>query len=302
MKNKLKLLSCLLACALAAAPLAACRDGGESDFVYPITSETEAVTPNIPAANEEENEIPASPEEQAPMSEENETTESTEPNEPVNNPNEESVSYIAVLVDGLNVRSGAGTDYSSLGSVEKGVLLKLTEKQGDWYKTSYLNREAYVSAKPAYTTVYSMNIGGASSRVESVIEEGLKLLGTKYVYGATRYHDGNGKLLSGFTTSAFDCSSLMQYMFYKGADTNLGVTTRTQVLQGTEIPMSEIKRGDLLFFTNASRKNNTGIERVGHVALYLGNNYILHTASDYAKIEQITPTRQSYFITAKRMI
>ena len=94
----------------------------------------------------------------------------------------------------------------------------------------------------------------------------------------------------------------MQYIFYNGADVLLNMTTRTQILQGKAVKSDDLKRGDLMFFTNASRKNNTGIERVGHVALYLGDNYILHTASDYAKIEQISSQRWSYFIQARRMV
>ena len=93
----------------------------------------------------------------------------------------------------------------------------------------------------------------------------------------------------------------MQFMFYKGANVLLNMNTRTQVSQGKAVT-DELKRGDLMFFTNASRKNNTGLERVGHVALYLGDNYILHTASDYAKIEQISSTRWSYYICARRMV
>ena len=57
-----------------------------------------------------------------------------------------------------------------------------------------------------------------------------------------------------------------------------------------------------MFFTNESRKDKTGVERIGHVAMYLGDNLILHTASDYAKIEQISSVRWSYFIQAQRMI
>ena len=138
--------------------------------------------------------------------------------------------------------------------------------------------------------------------VEADIAEGTKFMGVPYVYGAVRLHDGKGNLLKGFSLDAFDCSSLMQYMFYKGADKLLQVTTRTLVKQGTTVSKSKLKRGDLMFFTNASRKNNTGIERIGHVAMYLGDNYILHTASDYAKIEQISSTRWSYYIQSQRMI
>ncbi len=116
-----------------------------------------------------------------------------------------------------------------------------------------------------------------------------------------RYHDGDGKLLKNFTTSAFDCSSLMQYIFFTGAHVKLQLTTRTQIYQGKTVTKSQLKRGDLMFFTNESRKDKVGVERVGHVALYLGDNWILHTASDYAKIEQISAKRWSYFIQGQRI-
>ena len=90
-------------------------------------------------------------------------------------------------------------------------------------------------------------------------------------------------------------------MFYMGANTLLQVNTRTQVYQGNTVNKSGLKRGDLMFFTNAQRYNKTGVERIGHVAMYLGGNYILHTASDYAKIEQISSTRWSYFIQGQRI-
>ena len=94
----------------------------------------------------------------------------------------------------------------------------------------------------------------------------------------------------------------MQYIFYRGAGILLDVTTRTQVKQGTPVAWEHIERGDLLFYTNAQRYHKTGVERIGHVALYLGDNYILHTASDFALIEQMSATRRGYFITARRFL
>lgn len=220
--------------------------------------------------------------------------------EPVEEPEPLRAEYIYIHSNGLNVRTGAGTAYTSLGTVESDILMQYAGKADGWYETRYKNRTAYVSADARYATVTTL--ATASEETESVIEEGLRMIGVPYVYGAVRLHDGKGNLLGGFTVTRFDCSSLMQYMFYKGAGVLLNTTTRTQVSQGTEVKKSDIRRGDLLFFTNASRKNNVGLERVGHVALYLGDNYILHTASDYAKIEQISPTRWSYFITARRVL
>lgn len=208
--------------------------------------------------------------------------------------------YILIKTDGLNIRTGAGTGFSILGQAQKNTLLSYEGREGDWLVTTYRGKRAYVSAKTEYAGTMSMDRG--LEIVEKVVTEGLKFLGTPYVYGAIRLTDGRGNFMRGFTTEAFDCSSLMQYIFYRGAGVELDVTTRTQVLQGEEVSRGEIRRGDLLFFTNASRKNRTGIERVGHVALYLGGNYILHTASDFAKVEEISPARWEYYLTARRVL
>lgn len=208
--------------------------------------------------------------------------------------------YIYVNYNGVNVRSGAGTSYSSLGTVESDILLKYVGKTGNWYETVFRDQTAFISASEAYTSVTALDKG--EDVVENVIEHGLRMMGVPYVYGATRLHDGKGNLIKGFTVNKFDCSSLMQYIFYEGAGVLLDMTSRSQSVQGKLIPRTEIRRGDLLFFTNSSRYNNTGIERIGHVALYLGDNYILHTASDYAKVEQISAKRWSYFISARRVI
>ncbi len=214
-------------------------------------------------------------------------------------PETKKAEYIMVTADGVNIRSGAGADYKRLGTAEENALYALAGQSGNWYKIYYKNGSAYVNT--AYCVRADME-ASANKAVEDVIKEGCKRLGVDYVYGAVRYHDGTGRRLSGFTPYAFDCSSLMQYIFKTGAGVNLQVNTRTQVYQGTTVKKSQIKRGDLLFFTNASRSGNTGIERIGHVALYLGDNYILHTASDYAKIEKISSSRWGYYIQAQRIL
>lgn len=293
MKKIFKPIVCTLAAFMLAAPLGACNtqineEGSvPEEEVLPLP-ETGATTkapqeePQLPSEGEqepeEEQETPAPPAEEKPK----------------------TAQYIYIRTDGLNVRRGAGTNFGALGQAEKGTLLQYAGEANGWYETSYKNGKAYVSANSAYTSV--VILGRENDEVESVIEEGLRLLGTPYVYGAVRLHDGRGHFLKNFTVSKFDCSSLMQYIFYEGAGVLLDTTTRTQVSQGRAVAKSDIRRGDLLFFTNASRYYNKGNERIGHVALYLGDNYILHTSSDYAKIEQISAQRWSYFITARRMI
>ena len=214
-------------------------------------------------------------------------------------PKTEYAQYLRCTGNNVNLRAGAGTQYEILGQAEKGTSYVILEKKGDWYKTYYRNKIAYVYA--SYASVFTME-KSKNDIVEDVISEGYKLMGVPYVYGAVRLHDGYGNFLGGFTSQKFDCSSLVQYVFYHGADKLLQTTTRTQVRQGKYVHPDDLQRGDCIFFTNEERKNKTGIERVGHVAIYLGDNYILHTASDYARIEKMSTYRWNFYIETRRFV
>ena len=207
--------------------------------------------------------------------------------------------YVVCTGSSVNLRSSpsASTSSNLVGVAAKNTKYSLVEKTGNWYAVYYKNKLAYLHAD--YAKTFSLE-KSPEEKIEQVISVGYKLIGTKYVYGATRLHNGKGTLLKGFSVTAFDCSSLIQYMFYHGAGKLLDVTTRTQVVQGKFVARANLKRGDCIYFTNESRQHLTGINRVGHVAVYLGDNYILHTASDYARIEKITASRWKHYIESRR--
>lgn len=276
--------------------LAACNNQANVDssvFTSESVSDSGAQTP--PESSDTEQETP--PETQTPQVPQTPPVPTPEPDPAPVVP--AKAEYIRCTGSSVNFRSGAGTEYSVLGSAEKGTTYTVLGKTGNWYKTYYRNKTAYIYA--SYATVFTLEKSDDAD-VEKVISEGYKLLGVPYVYGAVRLHDGKGKLLSGFTAQKFDCSSLIQYVFYKGAKKLLDVNTRTQVVQGSFVKRANLQRGDCIYFTNESRQNKTGVERVGHVALYLGNNYILHTASDYARIEKMTAQRWAFYIEARRFL
>ncbi len=226
------------------------------------------------------------------------TPESTPPQE--STPPKPTVKqYIRCTGSSVNLRSGAGTDFTVLGQAEQGTMYAITGKKGSWYQTYYRGKTAYIYAE--YATVFTLPLS-QNEQTEAVIEEAYKHIGVPYVYGAVRLHDGKGNFLKGFTTQKFDCSSLVQYVYYKAAGKLLNVTTRTQVTQGKYVAKKDLQRGDCIYFTNESRQHLSGIERVGHVAIYLGNDYILHTASDYARIEKMSKTRWSHYIEARRFV
>ncbi len=308
-----KALFTTLALALTVIPLAACAEAPpvSEETPPPVEAPTPPIeTPDVPDTPTSpvpdppiEPSEPSIPPVEEPIAPAPPTEEPVAPTPPTEEPiapappAQTQARYILILKDNLNIRTGAGTSYASLGQLEKGTLLELVKTENGWHQTHYKNRVAYVSASTSYTKPLSLN--KTDDKTEEVIARGLKFMGVPYVYGAVRYHDGEGNKLKNFTAHKFDCSSLMQYIFYLGADTLLGTTTRTQILQGERVK-GEVERGDLLFFTNDTRYYNTGIERVGHVALYLGGNYILHTASDFAKIEQVSAKRWSYYLEARR--
>lgn len=206
--------------------------------------------------------------------------------------------YAVSLVNNLRIRSLPNTSSQTLGYLDKNDAVLYYEADGDFYKTIYKEREAYVYAP--YCTL--MEVDCADSAIESAIDLGSSLLGYPYVWGSQRYHWGNGKLNTAFVAGEFDCSALVQYIYYVSNGVLLDVTTRTQVFNGTEVDKDDLTRGDLMFFTNSSRQNKTGTERIGHVGIYFGNNYILHTASDHAVLEPISQSRWNYYVTARRVV
>ncbi len=280
--------------ACAKTPSKELSNASESDS-NSLPSLAESTLPETPTTSDE-----LTPTEPLPVEPEIPPTTPVEPPlpPPIETPTPPTAQYIKCTGDSVNIRAGASTDFSVLGSAEKGTMYAITGKSGGWYKTYYRGKTAYISA--SYASVFTLE--KTENKAEAVIEEGYKLLGVPYVYGAIRFHDGSGKLLAGFSVQKFDCSSLIQYVFYKGAGKLLNLTTRTQVKQGKYVKRTDLQRGDCIFFTNEERQYKTGNERIGHVALYLGEGYILHTASDYARIEKMSTKRWGFYIEARRFL
>jgi cell wall-associated NlpC family hydrolase len=94
-----------------------------------------------------------------------------------------------------------------------------------------------------------------------VLATAQRYVGTRYVYGGETPAGG------------FDCSGFVQYVFGKHG-VALPRTSRQQAAAGR--PLSEslaaLEPGDLMLFSSK------GV-RVDHVAIYVGNNRILHSSA-----------------------
>ena len=129
MKHK-KTVACMLAALFCSVPFAACSAPDQEEATLP-SEEIEITTPV------EDPELPPVQEEPELPPEEEEPETPSVPVTPPAVPEEPKSEYIKVLVNALNVRKGAGTQYASLGTVQNGVLLKYIDKEGNWYKTYY---------------------------------------------------------------------------------------------------------------------------------------------------------------------
>lgn len=182
----------------------------------------------------------------------------------------------SVALVNLNMRSAPDASASIVTTLAAGTTNPLISKLSTgWYKVSHNGKERYISANPSYSTV----IDNLDYRVKAdkIIAEGMKLLATPYELGAPRLFMWNGKINPAFTGKTYDCSSFVQYIYYYGANVRLNADSRSQSTQGTEVSKSNMRKGDLLFMYSSARVNNTGIDRIGHVAMYIGNNQIMHT-------------------------
>jgi cell wall-associated NlpC family hydrolase len=128
----------------------------------------------------------------------------------------------------------------------------------------------------------------ASSRADRIVSMGLKFWGTPYRFGAK----------SGIT-SAFDCSSFMQYLFKKQG-ISLPRTSKNQATVGHFVSKSNLKKGDLVFFSTSGSRG-----KIAHVGVYMGNGKFLHT---YKKGIGVTTSKlnssywKSHYITARRVL
>ena len=213
----------------------------------------------------------ASPFSDDPSGEDANETEEPLPDPPPLREEEQPLSeydtYSAVCArTNVNVRAEASTNDPILFTLKRGDSLPLLKKVGNWYAVKTEDGVGYLYADYAY-------LAQTSAVLEKVIREGLKTIGTPYEWGAPRILTDKGTVSPYFTGKSFDCSSFVQYCYYKGAGIKLGNYTGSQAdhTVGEKIAFySALRRGDFYF---------TGGSKISHVVIYLGGGLLLQTYS-----------------------
>ncbi|WP_231373799.1 NlpC/P60 family protein [Nocardia sp. 348MFTsu5.1] len=143
---------------------------------------------------------------------------------------------------------------------------------------------------PTEPTTPISPVTSGPAAVEIVVNRALSQLGIDYSWGGG---DANGPTLGirdggvadsygDYNKVGYDCSGLMIYAF-AGIGISLPHYTGYQYTSGPQYPLSEIQRGDMIFYgANASQ----------HVALYLGDDQMVE-APQSGDIVKISPLRTS---------
>lgn len=167
----------------------------------------------------------------------------------------------------LNVRSGPGTGYDKLFSLNDGAVVTITGISSGWYKISYNGKTGYVSSDYMVTCKDSAGSRGdasaapaSSSLGQQVVDYAKQFLGKPYVYGASG-------------PNSFDCSGFTTYV-YKHFGYTLNRTATGQLSNGTAVSKSELRPGDLVFFKSG------GSKPVSHVGIYVGNGQFIHASTN----------------------
>ncbi|WP_163239091.1 C40 family peptidase [Clostridium sporogenes] len=174
-----------------------------------------------------------------------------------------------VTASSLNIRSGASTSSSIIGSVPKGakVTIEKEKSQPGWYYIQYGSNGGYVSSD--YVQITDGNGSTGNSSENEIVQYAKKFLGVPYVWGGT-------------TPNGFDCSGFVQYV-YAHFGKQLPRTTYTQVKCGTAVSLNNLRPGDLVFFYPGSNGPD-------HVGIYIGNNQYIHAphTGDHVKISYLS--------------
>jgi len=145
------------------------------------------------------------------------------------------------------------------------------------------NKIGYISAKPKYSDYTSATL--ADRQADELIAYGEKFLNRPYEFGAA-----TDQILT------FDCSSFVSRLFKDKLSIDLPRVSYNQAKEGKQVGINDLRKGDLLFFSAR------GLD-IGHVAIYVGNNRVLHTYSKELGVhyETLDDKWMERFVTARRL-
>lgn len=156
--------------------------------------------------------------------------------------------------------------------------------------TDLLSEREYANTLAELTDLESAETPELAKAIDEKSPAFSSLQKSAYGFLGARYRFG------GNSRSALDCSSFTQQVF-REQQISLPRTAREQFRVGTEVPVGDLRRGDLVFF-------RTYASFASHVGIYLGNRKMIHASSADRRVvvsSMNTPYYLSRFMGARRL-
>jgi peptidoglycan endopeptidase LytE len=198
-----------------------------------------------------------------------------------------AIDYRTTVRYGVNLRSTPDSTNESMiqRMLSTGEKVHVIQEVGAFWLEVLTqdNKTGYISAKPKYSDYTSASL--VERQAEELLSYGEQFLNTPYEFGASTDQ-----------TLTFDCSSFVWHVFQNTLSIDLPRVSYNQAKEGQEVGINELRKGDLLFFSAR------GLD-IGHVAIYAGNNELLHTYSKERGVHYDTLDDKwlKRFVTARRL-
>ncbi|WP_058486136.1 C40 family peptidase [Defluviitalea phaphyphila] len=193
--------------------------------------------------------------------------------------------------NGINIREYPYPNSKILGVCDKYTNLIVTGKYNKWYQVKYKDKSAwiyymYLDAYPLYLIPEVDKKTKENILRWEIVNYAKQFLGTPYRYGGTNLKHG------------VDCSGFTQSVMKK-FNILLNRCSKDQIKNGIPIKKENLKPADLVFFDTYGSNNG----KISHVALYIGDNKIIHATSNGVKIDNLSQTYyQKTYVTAVSII
>jgi cell wall-associated NlpC family hydrolase len=174
-----------------------------------------------------------------------------------------------VTASSLTIRKKATSKSKSYGAYKRGTKVTCYGKKGSWTKVKKNGKIRYVSTK------YLSKSKPSSAKGSQIASYATRFVGNPYRYGGTSL------------TRGADCSGFTQSV-YKKFGYRIPRTSSAQRSAGKKVSWSKKKPGDLICY-------------YGHVAIYIGNNRVVHASSRKTGIKITAPANYRSVASVRRI-
>ena len=196
--------------------------------------------------------------------------------------NEEKAVVLAVKTENPSTTNSKASTINKAATSAAPKKVAASRKPSTSVKTASTKRTT-TTQRTSTTSVNRGTTAATSSKAAAVISTAKKYIGVPYVWG-------------GQSPSGFDCSGFTQYVLSKNG-ISVPRTAAEQYAVGTSVSKSNLRVGDLVFFTTYKAGPS-------HLGFYIGNGQFIHASS--SKGVTISSLSSSYYsgryIGARRVI